>query len=641
MKRLISLYAVPLLLCICLPRVCAAGTKLSQTDTLLVNDDDKLPLPGHIWFYEDKSLKIDINQAIVQRNKGAFEVLNKVTLSRGYTNSYYWVTFTLKNITQHTASLFFWQSSSDVSRMFFYELDGKQIKVTGPTGAHYPFKQRPVLNRAFLFNIVLKPGETKTYYVFADKVGHNLYMPMYLWKDTTVWQAEISNYTTDAFLAGVLLLAIVFNIFLYFSIKDKIHLFYCLYVLCSLIFFLEEQGHGFEWIYPSIPYLQDEMRPLVAALGNAFIIEIMQLFVAQTKKNGFFFYAAQTFKYVGYIVSPFIFAMLFFHPAIWMEQAVFYVVNLQALLSTVVVAGSAIQRMREGFRPAYFYFLAITPLLLGILNYIFNTLGITNFNLVRPNGLVVGSTLEIVLLALALTYRYNDALAGNKKLVIENSRLLEQVMLAEEEERNRLARDLHDDLGSTLATIKLNVTSFQNRIQLFDESLQSFYFNTVTLLTKACDDLRHISHNLMPPDFSKKGMVATLEEEIDQINLNQQIKFGFIADDAGLSFNHAFEIAMYRIFSELINNTLKHSGAAEAVLQYIVIKDKNLIRIVAEDDGKGFSANTTANTKGIGIKNISQRTRLFHGTVNIDSSHRGTTVIIELPFNHSNFKYEA
>lgn len=220
-------------------------------------------------------------------------------------------------------------------------------------------------------------------------------------------------------------------------------------------------------------------------------------------------------------------------------------------------------------------------------------------------GVILFSALIFLLLFFAFNYYA-------KRKQIQTEKLIQK---AEDQERARLAQDLHDDLGGTLSALKLNVTSKNSN----DES-------TIDILNKAIIDLRSISHKLMPLDFENSGIDKNLQHYISTLNSNNlQFKYLFYGSDAVIKKDK--QIIIYRIVLELLNNIIKHSGAKHVSVQGIVFKNK--ITFTVEDDGKGF--NPSKEQEGMGLKNIRQRVDLLKGKISFDSTKNGTTVMFEIP----------
>lgn len=607
--------------------LCSAQTG----NPILIDTAKKFSISKHGYFYEDQHLNLTIDSLV--RYKAANKLIpltpGKV-FSKGYTQSYYWVAFDVENTLNQAMHLMFKEQSSSINQLQLYKLDdGGKIHPLGLTGDHFPFKQRPYRNRSFIYPMVLAAHEKATFFLWADKRGQNLYMPMSIGRDVDIIQAEIPQHTLFGFYTGVFVFAMIFNLLLFASVRDNIHLYYAIYIFCMLIFILEEEGLAFQWVYPNLPGLQDYMRLIMASLSCGLLIQVMQLFVNQNQSNSRMFHFTNYYKRFCWVMAI-IPVLMLFKSYIILEKIVFYINNFLALLTVIVIIICVVERIKGGYKLGWYYFIATVMLLLGVFNYIFNTLGITNFNLLKPNGLVVGLTAEIIFLSFALTQRYNFLKKEKEMLLEEKSKhqvdLADGIFNAQEDERTRLARDLHDDLGGTLSIIKLNITAFQHKaLQLTDDE-RVFYDKTIGMIEKACLDLREISHNLMPKNFEQSGLIETLKEHFRTLNESSKIKFDFVFQ-LEHPIESTMEITIYRIVNELINNIIRHSYASKATIQILFFNEQ--ISIMAEDNGIGFNPDT--DKKGIGIQNILSRVKYLNGKILVDSNQNGTTTTIDIP----------
>jgi signal transduction histidine kinase len=498
------------------------------------------------------------------------------------------------------------------------------------TGDHFRFNTRPIHYHNYLYPIKLKPKEKATFLLWADKRGQNMVMPLGLAKDVHLIHSEIPFYTFFGIFVGIYLFAIVFNILLFISIRDKIHLYYALYVCCILVFNLEDEGLAFQWIYPDIPMLQDYLRYIIAFLSSALLVQIMQLFVNQTRENSKLYHLANAYKFICCLLTL-IPISLFFKESFVLEKVNFFATNFMSLITVFILIACAIERIIKGYKLAWYYLIAMFILLFGILNYVFNTLGITSFYLFpMTTGLVVGLTAEIVFLAFALTQRYNF-LKGEKKILLKQKAelevaLIDDVFAAQENERARLARDLHDDLGGTLSAIKLNLTAFKANVNNLSEKNQLFYGKTIHMIEKACSNLREIAHDLMPKNLEQLGLIDALNEQFINLKQSSTIDFEFVYD-IQKTIIPELALANYRIIKELINNIEKHSCATRASVQLLSSTDQ--ITIMCEDNGIGFDI--AKDQMGLGLNNITSRVNYLKGTIYIDSNNNGTTITIKIP----------
>ncbi len=203
----------------------------------------------------------------------------------------------------------------------------------------------------------------------------------------------------------------------------------------------------------------------------------------------------------------------------------------------------------------------------------------------------------------------------------------EAVLKGQEEERTRLARDLHDSLGGMLSGIKMSFNNLKEILAKKSEDQQMFD-RSLDMLDGSIVELRTIAHNLMPESLLKFGLDASVSDYCERINSSGTIKVKY--QSAGLetyTTSQSVIINVYRIIQELINNTLKHASATYIYIQ--LVNQNGLLEITIEDDGAGFDVDMLRNSPGIGWKNIYNRIDYLKGRIDIQSEpQKGTTVNI-------------
>lgn len=198
----------------------------------------------------------------------------------------------------------------------------------------------------------------------------------------------------------------------------------------------------------------------------------------------------------------------------------------------------------------------------------------------------------------------------------------------QEGERKRIARDLHDRLGGILSMVKIHFKSVEDNLEALKVSNLKQYEKANELLDDACEEVRKISHDMISGVLSKFGLVAALEDLKETLEQSKRIEVEFVTHGLINRLESDVEIAVYRIIQELINNTLKYANATEISIQ--LLKGKNGLNVIVEDNGIGFD--TTKEVNGIGLKNIDSRVSTLDGELNIDSIiGKGTTVTIDIP----------
>jgi signal transduction histidine kinase len=224
-----------------------------------------------------------------------------------------------------------------------------------------------------------------------------------------------------------------------------------------------------------------------------------------------------------------------------------------------------------------------------------------------------------------------DLLIQEQKIKeLEKEKQLASVYYAlegEEKERSRLARDLHDGLGGLLSGAKMSFNSFKESYVINSEQADSFT-HALGLLNKSITELQRVAHNMMPQAILTSGLKDAVTEFCDSINTGAPIsvKFQFFGIDKKISYN--YEIAIYRIIQELVNNILKHSKATEAIVQ--LVQEEERICITVQDNGTGFDTANLIESHGHGLNNIRLRVESLNGHYEISSNPgAGTEVTIE------------
>jgi len=202
--------------------------------------------------------------------------------------------------------------------------------------------------------------------------------------------------------------------------------------------------------------------------------------------------------------------------------------------------------------------------------------------------------------------------------------VIEQYQEGQEEERTRLAREIHDGIGSDLASIKIG---FEHYLETHKNDSQAK--RLLDAIENSCKDIRSLSHQLHPLPFSKIGFSSFLKETLEQIKLNSALIITtFLYPEETIDdLSEVLLADIYRIIQELIANVIKHANATEVEVQ--LTKHSAYLNLVVSDNGSGFK---THQKSGIGLRNIKERVRKSKGDISIDSSpQHGTSITINFP----------
>lgn len=256
------------------------------------------------------------------------------------------------------------------------------------------------------------------------------------------------------------------------------------------------------------------------------------------------------------------------------------------------------------------------------------------FNLKKKNYFIIAISILVLLGVLLAWLFYNrNKLKQEAKLqaaVLSQQQIAAAAILeAEENERQRIAKDLHDGVGQIMSAAKMNLSSFENDLQFKDEEQKLSFERIISLVDEGCKEVRSVSHQMMPNVLLKSGLGKAVAEFLDKID-QKVLKVNLHTEGLNEHIEATTEIVLYRVLQETVNNVIKHSGASE--LDISLIKDADGISATIEDNGRGFDSKNLSEKAGIGLKNMKARVEYLKGTIDFDSSPgRGTLVAIHIP----------
>jgi PAS domain S-box-containing protein len=222
--------------------------------------------------------------------------------------------------------------------------------------------------------------------------------------------------------------------------------------------------------------------------------------------------------------------------------------------------------------------------------------------------------------ALRLSYERIQDLAG-------------RLIVAEEAERTRIARDLHDDINQQLAGLSIALSGLRRRLREYDQpkvidALTKLQDRTSTLV----DSVRRVSHELHPGVLHHAGLSAALESHCREFQELYGIEVAFAGGEDVTSISSDASLCLFRAAQEVLRNVAKHAGARH--IHVSLSRDDHEVAMTIADDGKGFDTAAAGRRvcTGLGLRSIEERARLLHGSVRIESAvDRGTTLHVTLP----------
>ncbi|MFT6021889.1 MAG: two-component system NarL family sensor kinase, partial [Saprospiraceae bacterium] len=202
----------------------------------------------------------------------------------------------------------------------------------------------------------------------------------------------------------------------------------------------------------------------------------------------------------------------------------------------------------------------------------------------------------------------------------------------QEQERHRLAQEIHDGIGPMMSTIRLNLDAVKRDLGDIPEKTLNKVNAMGDLIQNIATDIRQISHDLMPSALIDFGITEALNSLSQKINQSEMLTVNFYHIGIKKRLERRVEVNLYRIVQELLNNAIKYAKAKTINIQ--LVQRDNMIVLTVEDDGIGFDQNKIDEflENGIGLRNINTRVTSLNGLFSIDTQKgKGVMSTIEIP----------
>jgi len=216
---------------------------------------------------------------------------------------------------------------------------------------------------------------------------------------------------------------------------------------------------------------------------------------------------------------------------------------------------------------------------------------------------------------------------------IYNVALLKATISAQERERQRIAKDLHDGVGSTLTALKMNVMHLRQQTNKVSAQ-REFLDDTLEMLTDGIENVRGVSHELLPPTLRQFGLIKGLEELVRRFNQSGQLTVRMSSEVHLDQIDDTIALGVFRMVQELVSNTIKHAEAQH--IRLTVKEADGTLHLIYQDDGRGVRSSATQH-QGLGIMNIESRVKMLGGCLHLESEPgSGYQANVQIPLKSTN-----
>jgi signal transduction histidine kinase len=590
----------------------------TQRPVLLTNDRENVVLNSEAKIYTSKETSIHDIQQVINAPASCFKLnTHRQEVSYGFHQPQGWCEFTITNLSGYTNWMLKIQQSWLDSAKLFVVRENKTVEEYPLTGHFQTIGQRPVYSLHFVYSVTIQKNETITCYLYTQRTNGRHAAILYLQTERYLRNYDhIFNLALNINL-GMIILAALVGLVLYFFISDKIYLYYSIYCACFLLLIISDSGylHAF--------FGSDQLKTITSNSTTFFfywtvgwhILFTVQLLDLKTHRLKWVYW---TGRFSGWLFCLAGFLLLFLPITSslrwWLVFFSYYVIFF---MDSYILFAICLRAIRK--EPAVLLYLAgfLSTAVAGSI-LVFAELQL--FDGVNQNSDFYYFTplIEILCMVLGLGIHFSRAVKEKLRVQVSLNKVQQQVITAQEDERERIGRDLHDAVGNSLAGVK-SMLVLKKDHAVIEKEIDS-------ILT----DVRDISHDLMPVDFKEYALPDIIKQTVRKFAEHPGIAFDYEQAGKMVKLQPVTELFIYRIVNELIHNAIKHSQASEILIQ--LMYGENSLVVTAEDNGKGIDHDDGTTANGIGLKNIQYRVSYIGATLNFESNNKGTIVIVEIPY---------
>ena len=583
--------------------------------TVFLEDETALRAIGtKVEVLEDEASNLSIETILSERLQTQFRTNTQDYVNFSSTASTYWLKF---KVQKRTAEPFYLNiGSAYIDAISLYEFDTNMKRLsTRHTGDDRPFLSREVETGSYLFRLNLEPEETRVYYL-SVKSDQPLFFPICV---GTLPNFMAYMHDLD-FLQGIyfgfMLLIFLYNLFLYFSTKETIYVYYIMYVFSITWFMASVFGYFFEYLWPNVPFIN---QLVVVSSGLTMITATLftQKFLETKRTEPLMHKGAFVFLAIGIGVCLMV--------ALGLKIEGLKLAQAGLLLMALYFVILGIRFKLKGYRPATYYLIAWGALIVGICFAILESLDIAPV-MSYLNAMQIGSALEVLLLSFALGDRIkmykqqkedaqaqalviakeNEILIKGQNEILENKvkkrtaevALQNEELLAINKEKDVLVHIVAHDLRTPLSQIK-GLLQLLDMTDLEEVEERQGYLQEIDNSTDRLSEMinRILSiHTLEHKDIKLKMAVINLDTVVKSVVES----FQFMASEKAIAIHFETETQPHfaeidkdyfiQVIENLISNAVKFSERHKTIVVSLVSQGSN-VRIIVADQGPGISAN--------------------------------------------------
>lgn len=531
----------------------------------------------------------------------------------GMSERFHWLLVPVCNPTDGAFSGILEVDNPHIDRIMVWASDGDSLRYLGISGDRMPFHDRTVTDRAPVFTFDLPDGGCTDLLLMVDKRNAAVTVPLELWERDAFHRVRQSELLMYGLFFGSLLIIILYSLLIGAMQRKGVYGWYGIYVILLSTYLFVAVGYGFQYLYPWSSTLNNYARLVLIVLILFSFLRFTRHFLQtrQRARNIDITYGVMGWMLLGIIV------WWMLSPGLFTAYTVVVINVVYGFMAVAVVLLFPALRAawREERSAALFYLAAFSVNIIAFLLVVAEEYGILSLHWLPIGPIFIGSLAEILIFSFALSYRSRIVTDDREKLLIGMAKLrrdaTEGYIRGMEEEKTRVAAELHDDIASRLAVLRLSLPGGKDSEAVEDVARR----------------VRSLSHRLstaVHDDEAFTEQVQHLVRDCRRAGLDVRYR----AFDLPASIPKETGMQLLRILQEAVQNIVKHANAGRVDIQLFRHDDELVMTI--EDDGTGFDPQTASG--GAGLRNMRLRAEQLGGELEVSSAPgRGTSVMVTVP----------
>ena len=583
---------------------------------------------------KDSTTKANIYGMLKKFRQGAYFHTQEENYSEAFDDAAYWFKIDCSSDLEESIHVIAEVGFSDLNELRFFIVRDDSIVIDSSmvTGDYYPFDQRPLSYRNFIYPFTIPPHDTTFSLVIRAYVhGEPLVCPIVLWEQDSFFSFIEKENLLWGFYFCFIFMFIVLAFIVWIMLKSRLNLYYLFYLIFLMLFLIATTGTEIYTLWPRSPFFRNIDGPVFIGALCVFALLFAAEFLELRKNFRRIYYitiGVAIFTALQTLLSP---VYMSFPTHLMQAMQFIYLSSLAFLGIYVLVIGGASCIVYR--KKIYFlYFGAYSIVSAGFIVYFLEIFDVLPDNTLTRNLMYINAIFEMLIFSSYLTHNMFQVRKANTQMRVElaenRAKATLGVLAGEEKERIRLSRELHDGLGLSLSLIKTRLTELNDGvINKKDPKMQE----VIDDLELACRDVRNLSHDLSPLSLEKEGLIAAVKSSVDKLNsLSSATKYIFKSTVEDISILEPLkQKVVYRICQELLNNAFKYANAGEVFIGFDM--EDNTLYLNIRDNGVGFDVESKE-YQGIGFMNIRSRLVYLGGKMEIKSIiDYGTLITVEIP----------